>query len=124
MYNFLLHRIADYVRLVYRNLLEVLYASYSTGDIFIACLTKQESVLKLTPAGASPGSDPVTVPVVTRIEFALTPLSEEDVEADAAIRSWEGVYHSVSEFFEARLDQSMPMPAVSVYGLATCTISA
>ena len=100
---------------VYRNLLEVLYVSYSIDDIFIACLTKQESLLKLRPAGASPGNDSVTVPFVTRIEFALTPLSEEDNEADAAIRSWEGVYHSVSEFFEARRDQNIPMPAVSVY---------
>ena len=100
---------------VYTNLLEVLYVSYSIDDIFIACLTKQESLLKLRPAGASPGNDPVTVPFVTRIEFALTPLSEEDNEADAAIRSWEGVYHSVSEFFEARRDQNIPMPAVSVY---------
>ena len=56
----------------------------------------------------------MTVPVVTRTEFALTPLSEEDNEADAAIRSWEGVYQSVTEFFKARRDQSTPMPAVSV----------
>ena len=55
----------------------------------------------------------MTVPVVTRTEFALTPLSEEDNETDAAVRSWEGVYHSVAEFFEARRDQDMSMPAVS-----------
>ena len=59
---------------------------YSTGDIFIACLKKTASLLKLKS-----GSAFVTVPVVTRTEFALTPLSEEDNEADAAIRSWEGV---------------------------------
>ena len=56
----------------------------------------------------------MTVPVVTGTDFALTPLSEEDNETDAAIRSWEGVYHSVSEFFEARRDQCTPMPVVSV----------
>ena len=57
----------------------------------------------------------MTVPVVTRTEFALTPPSEEDNEADAAIRRWEGEFHSVADFCEARRDQSMPMPAVSVY---------
>ena len=76
--------------------------------MFIACLKKAASFLKLKS-----GSACVTVPVVTRTEFALTPLSEEDDETDAAIRSWEGVYHSVAEFFEARRDQDMPMPAVS-----------
>ena len=76
--------------------------------MFIACLKKAASFLKLKS-----GSACVTVPVVTRTEFALTPLSEEDNETDAAVRSWEGVYHSVAEFFEARRDQDMPMPAVS-----------
>ena len=56
----------------------------------------------------------MTVPVVTRIELALTPANEEDNETDVAIRSWEGAYHSVTEFFEARKCRSMPMPAVSV----------
>ena len=57
----------------------------------------------------------MTIPVVTRTEFALTPPGEEDNETDAAIRSWEGEFHSVSEFFEARRDQRTPMPAVSVF---------
>ena len=57
----------------------------------------------------------MSLPVVTRTEFALTPPSEEDNETDAAIRSWEGEFHSVAELFEARRDQSTPMPAVSVY---------
>ena len=63
----------------------------------------------------------MTVPAVTRTEFALTPLSEEDNEADEAVRSWEGVYHSVSEFFEVKKSQNIPMPAVSVvYTLLAC----
>ena len=57
----------------------------------------------------------MTVPVVTRTEFAPTPPIEEDNEVDAAIRSWEGEFHSVAEFCEARRDQSTPMPVVSVY---------
>lgn len=65
----------------------------------------------------------MTVPVVTRTEFALTPPSEEDNEADTAIRSWEGVYHSVTEFFEARRDQSTPMPAVSVVYTLYCLLA-
>ena len=57
----------------------------------------------------------MTIPVVTRTDFALTPLSEEDDETDEAVRSWEVVYHSVSEFLEAcSRDQDMPMPAVRV----------
>ena len=56
----------------------------------------------------------MTVPVVTRIELALIPVNEVGNETDAAIRSWEGEYQSVTEFFEARKCQSMPMPAVSV----------
>ena len=92
-------------------------ARHSIGDIFIACLTKQESFLKIKSAVSSPGNDPVTVSVVTRTEFALMPLSEEGNETDAAIRNWEGVYQSVTEFFKARKCQSMSMPAVS----AVCT---
>ena len=56
----------------------------------------------------------MTVPVVTQTEFALTPLSEEDNETDAAVKSWEGEFHSVTEFFEVRKSQSTPMPVVSV----------
>ena len=56
----------------------------------------------------------MTVPVVTRTEFAVIPKSEEGNETDEAIRSWEGEYQSVTEFFEARKCRSMPMPAVSV----------
>ena len=47
------------------------------------------------------------------------PLSEEGNETDAAIRNWEGVYQSVTEFFEAKQDRSMPMPAVSVVRIVT-----
>ena len=65
----------------------------------------------------------MTVPVVTRTEFALTPVSEEDNEADAAIRSWEGEYQSVTEFFKARRDQSTPMPAVSVVCTLYCLLA-
>ena len=83
--------------------------SVSTGDIFIVYLKKAALFLKIKS-----GSDSVTVPVVTRIELALTPVNEEDNETDAAIRSWEGAYQSVTEFFEARKCRSMPMPAVSV----------
>ena len=60
----------------------------------------------------------MTVPLVTQTEFALTPLSEEDNETDAAIRSWEGEFHSITEFFEAR--KSTPMPAVSVVHCSIC----
>ena len=89
-------------------------ARHSTGDIFIACLTKQESFLKIRSAVSSPGNVSVTVPVVTRTEFALVPREEGNV-TDTAIRNWEGTFHSVTEFFEARSEhQSMPMPAVSV----------
>ena len=56
----------------------------------------------------------MTIPFDTRTEFALTPLSEEDNEADAAVKSWEGEFHSVTEFLEVRKSQSTPMPAVSV----------
>ena len=80
------------------------------GDIFIVCLKKVVSFLKLK----SGSTCAVTIPVVTGTEFALTPLSEEDNETDAAIRSWEGEFHSVTEFFEARKSQNIPMPAVSV----------
>ena len=90
-------------------------AYHSIGDIFIVCLTKQESFLKIKSAVSSPGNDSVTVSVVTRTEFALMPPSEEGNETDAAIRNWEREFHSVTEFFEARSEhQSMPMPAVSV----------
>ena len=56
----------------------------------------------------------MTVPLATRTEFALTPINEEGNETDEAIKSWEGEYQSVTEFFEARKCRSMPMPAVSV----------
>ena len=59
----------------------------------------------------SPGKDSVTVPVITRTEFALAPPSEE-VETDAAIRSWEREYESVTEFLDIRKRKSLPMPAV------------
>ena len=64
----------------------------------------------------------MTVPLVTQTEFALTPLSEEDNDTDAAIRSWEGEFHSVTEFFEARKSQSTrtPVPAVSVVHCSIC----
>ena len=76
--------------------------------MFIACLKKATSFLKLKT-----GSACVIVLFVTRTDFALTPLSEEDNETDEAVRSLEGVYYSVSEFLEAcRRDQDMPMPAV------------
>ena len=58
-----------------------------------------------------PGKDSVTVPVNTRIEFALAPSSDED-ETDAAIRSWEREYESVTEFLDIRKCKSLPMPAV------------
>ena len=61
----------------------------------------------------------MTVPFDTRTEFALTPLSEED--NDAAVKSWEGEFHSVTEFFEARKSQNIPMPAVSVVHCSICT---
>ena len=86
--------------------------------MFIACLKKAASFLKLKS-----GSTCVTIPVVTQTEFAPTPLSEEDNEADEAVRSWEGVYHSVSEFFEARRDQCTPMPAVSVLYTLYCLLA-
>ena len=88
--------------------------------MFIACLKKAASFLKLKS-----GSACVTIPVVTRSDFALTPLSEEDDETDEAVRIWEGVYHSVSEFLEARRDQDMPMPAVRAAHtiLLACTLS-
>ena len=79
------------------------------GDIFIVCLIKAASFLKLKS-----GSGWVTIPFDTRTEFALTPLSEEDNETDAAVKSWEGEFHSVTEFLEVRKSQSTPMPAVSV----------
>lgn len=91
---------------------------YSTGDIFIVCLKKAASYLKLKSISAC-----MTVPVVTRTKFALTPLSEEDNEADAPIRSWEGAYQSVTEFFKARRDKSMPMPAVSVVYTLYCLLA-
>ena len=56
-----------------------------TGDIFIICLKKATSLLNLKL-----GSTCVTVPLVTRTEFALTPLSEVHNETDAAVKSWEG----------------------------------
>ena len=87
----------------------LLYSSlcHLTGDMFIYYgLKKTVSFLKLNS-----GSACVTVPVVTQTEFALTPLSQEANETVAAIRRWEGEFHSVSEFFEAR---NMPMPAVRV----------
>ena len=56
----------------------------------------------------------MTIPVVTRTEFALMPLSEDGNETDAAVRNWEREFHSVTDFFEARKCQSRPMPAVSV----------
>ena len=62
----------------------------------------------------------MTVPLVTQTEFALTPLSEEDNETDAAVKSWEGEFHSVTEFFEARKSQSTPVPAVSVVHCSIC----
>ena len=85
------------------------------GDIFIGCLKKPVSFLKLRPAVSSPGSDPVTVPVITRAEFALTPLSEEYEQRDAAIRNWERLFKSVTEFLELRHchSQNIAMPAVS-----------
>ena len=86
---------------------------HSIGDVFIGCLKKPVSFLKLRSAVASPESDPVTVPVTTRTEFALTPPNEEGIETDAAIKSWEGLYQSVTEFLDSRKCKSMPMPAVS-----------
>ena len=85
------------------------------GDIFIVCLKKAASFLKLKS-----GSACVTVPVVTRTEFALTPLSEEDNKTDTAVKSWEGEFHSVTEFFEVRTSQNIPMPAVSVVHCSIC----
>ena len=81
----------------------------STGDIFIVCLKKEALFLKIKS-----GCDSVSVPVVTRIEIAVIPKSEVGNETDEAIRSWEGVYQSVTAFFEARKCRSMPMPAVRV----------
>ena len=75
------------------------------------------SFLKLRPALPSPGKDFMTVPVMTRTEFALAPPREEDNESDAAIKSWERVYRSVTEFLDIRKCKSLPMPAVS-----TCTV--
>ena len=68
----------------------------------------------------SPGSDSVAVPVITPTEFALIPPNQEGNETDAAIRNWEGVFQSVTEFL--RKGHSIPMPAVSVYN--TCMHSA
>ena len=63
----------------------------------------------------------MTVPVVTRTEFALTPPIEEGTnETDAAVRNWEREFQSVTDFFEARKCQSMSMPAVSVVQLYYC----
>ena len=56
------------------------------------------------------GKNLVTIPVVTRTEFALTPMSEECNKTDAAVRSWEGEFQSITELFEAKI----PIPAVSV----------
>ena len=82
-------------------------------DIFVVCLKKPVSFLKLRPAVPSPGRDSVTVPVITRTEYALAPPDLiEDEETDAAIKSWEGVYRSVSEFLDIRKHKSLPMPAV------------
>ena len=55
----------------------------------------------------------MTVPVISQSEFALTPLCEEGAKTDAAIRSWEGEFESVSAFYQSRKGQDMPMPAVS-----------
>ena len=82
------------------------------GDIFVVCLKKDVSFLKLRTAVPSPGKDSVTVPVITRTEFALAPPKEEDDETDAAIKSWERVYRSVAEFLDIRKRKSLPMPAV------------
>ena len=82
-------------------------------DIFVVCLKKPVSFLKLRPAVPSPGRDSVTVPVITRTEYALAPPDLiEDEETDAAIKSWEGVYQSVTEFLDIREYKSLPMPAV------------
>lgn len=90
----------------------------SIGDTFIVCLEKSFIFLKARPAVSSPVKNDLTIPLfITRTEFALTPLSEEGDDTGAAIRSWEGVYQSVTVFFKARQDQRMPMPAVSVYTL-------
>ena len=71
----------------------------------------------------SPGNDSVTVPINTRTEFALAPLSEEDNEGDAgAIKSWEKVYQSVTELIDFRKQKSLPMPAVRL--AHTVTLSA
>ena len=78
---------------------------HSTGDIFIPFLKKEALFLKVKS-----GKNLVTIPVVTRTEFALTPLSEEHNKTDAAIRSWEGEFQSITELFEAKV----PMPTVSV----------
>ena len=62
----------------------------------------------------------MTIPVDTRTEFALTPPTEEGVnESNAEVRNWEREFHSVSDFFEARKCQSMPMPAVSAIRTVT-----
>ena len=90
---------------------------YSVGDIFIVCLKNSAPFLMLRPAVPSPGRDSVAVPVITPTEFALIPPNQEGNETDAAIRNWEGVFQSVTEFL--RKGHSIPMPAVSVYSY-TC----
>ena len=80
---------------------------------------KPVSFLKLRPAVPSPGKDSVTVPVNTRIEFALAPPSEEDTETNTAIKTWERAYKSITEFLDIRKRKSLPMPAVRLVHTVT-----
>ena len=91
-------------------------AHHSTGGIFAVCIKKPVSFLRLKPAVPSPGKDSVTVPVITRTEFALAPPREEDDQRDVAMKSWEGEFQSVTEFLAIRKSKNLPMPAVSVHG--------
>ena len=109
MYAQLSNKLCNYC--TYLTLSYIILSS-PIGDIFVVFVQKSGSFLKLRPAVPSPGKDSVTVPVNTRIEFALTPPSEEGNETNTAIKSWERAYQSVAEFLDIRKRKSLPMPAV------------
>lgn len=88
--------------------------SIGPGDVFIVCLKKPVSYLKLSPAVASGGNNSLTIPVTSQTEFALTPPNKEGDGSDTAIKSWEGEFKTLGVFFKDRKSQGMPMPAVCV----------
>ena len=100
------------------HILHILYInSIVPGDFFIVYGKKAVSFLKLRPAVSSPGSDPVTVPVTSQTEFALTPRCEDSNGTDAATWSWEREFQSVGELIKVLKSQDMPVPCVSIYSI-------